>query len=182
MTGASLSNHWSRLESLLETGGLQLHALLVRLTLREEVADDLLQDLFVRLSQSEGFLRAGSPLGYARRATINLAFDWHRKISRAPKIEGLVEEPAAHAASQLDVLIDREDYERILAGVERLSPRSRTCVVLHYIEQLSYVEIAEELGTTPHRVRGVCHKGVRRLQQMMDRKSHSVKTKGGDCP
>jgi RNA polymerase sigma factor (sigma-70 family) len=158
-----------------------LYALLVRLTLREDVADDLLQELSLRLSRSEGFQRAECALGYARRAAIHLAFDWHRKRRREPKIEGLANEPVAHAASPLAMLIDREDCERVLAGVERLSPHSRTCIVLHYIEQLSYAEIAEQLATTPHKVRGVCHKGVRRLQQLMGETANSTKTKGGDA-
>jgi RNA polymerase sigma-70 factor (ECF subfamily) len=158
-----------------------LYALLVRLTLREDVADDLLQELVLRLSRSEGFQRAESPLGYARRAAIHLSFDWHRKRRHERNIEDPSEEQAAHAAGPLAVLIDREDYERVLAGIERLSPLGRTCVVLHYVEQLSYAEIAKQLGTTPHKVRGVCHKGVRRLQQFVGRTSNSAKTKGGNA-
>jgi RNA polymerase sigma factor (sigma-70 family) len=144
-----------------------LYALLVRLTLSEDVADDLLQELVVRLSQSDGFRQADDSLRYARRAAIHLAFDWHRRRKRSGKIEGLLKEPAAAAASPLNMLIAREDYEQILASMKELSALSRTCLVLHYIEHLSYSEIAEQLGKSPHQVRGVCHKGIRRLQQLM---------------
>jgi len=156
-----------------------LYALLVRLTLREDAADDLLQELVVRLSQSDGFLLAESALGYARRAAIHLAFDWHRKRRREGKIGELLEEPAAQAASPLNVLIAREDHERIVAGMERLSALGRTCLVLHYIEQLSYTEIAEQLGATPHQIRAVCHKGIRRLRHVMGAQSDDKK--GGKC-
>ncbi len=144
-----------------------MYALLLRLTLRADVADDLLQELVVRLSQSDGFRQADDSLRYARRAAIHLAFDWHRRKKRLLRTEGLLEEPAAAAASSLNVLIAREDYEQILASINELSALSRTCLVLHYIEHLSYVEIAGQLGKTPHQVRGVCHKGIRRLQQLM---------------
>ena len=174
-----MSDPSNRLESLLDRGGRQLYALLVRLTLREDVADDLLQELFVRLSQSGGFQQADDPLGYARRAAIHLAFDWHRQKKRRGKVESLLEEPAATGASPLNVISAREDFEQVLAAMERLSELSRTCLVLHYIEQLSYLEIAEQLGATPHQVRGVCHKGIRRLQQLMGVAWRGTKRKEG---
>jgi RNA polymerase sigma factor (sigma-70 family) len=158
-----------------------LYALLVRLTLREDVADDLLQELVVRLSQSDGFQQADDPLQYARRAAIHLAFDWHRRKKRQGKVEGLLEEPATATASPLNVLIAREDFEQILASMEQLSELSRTCLVLHYIEQLSYFEIAGQLGTTPHQVRGLCHKGIRRLQQLMGVTRKGPRRKEGNC-
>jgi RNA polymerase sigma factor (sigma-70 family) len=153
-----------------------LYVLLVRLTLRADVADDLLQELVVRLSRSEGFRQADDPLRYARRAAIHLAFDWHRRRKRSAAIERIAEEPAAAEASCHDALVAREDFERILTSMKELSPLIRTCLVLHYIEQLTYFEIARQLGKTSHQVRGLCHKGIRRLQQAM-----GVAAKEGDC-
>ena len=171
-----MSDRWSRLETLLETGGRQLYALFVRLTLREDVADDLLQELLVRLSRSEGFGRADDSLQYARRAAIHLAFDWHRRKKRSAPTDGLVEEPAAADAGCHDALVAREEYERILTSMKDLSPLSRTCLVLHHIEHLSYAEIAGQLGKTSHQIRGLCHKGIRQLQRLM-----GVAAKGEDC-
>jgi RNA polymerase sigma-70 factor, ECF subfamily len=179
--GEPLSNQSKRLESLLDAGGRHLYSLLVRLTLREDVADDLLQELVVRLSQSNGFQQADDPLSYARRVAIHLAFDWYRQKKRQGKIEGLLEEPSAVVVSPLNMLIACEDYKQILANMEQLSELSRTCIVLHYVEQLSYIEIAEQLGTTSHKIRGVCHKGIRRLQQLMGISSKKADTKGGAC-
>ncbi|MBN2578001.1 MAG: sigma-70 family RNA polymerase sigma factor [Pirellulales bacterium] len=160
-----MSQPSTRLEELLETGGRSLYALLVRLTLSEDAADELLQELVVRLSRSEGFQKADHPLAYARRAAIHLAFDRRRQWKHRPKVEPLLEEPESAAKSPLRLLIDREEFENVLAAMERLSSRSRTCLVLHYTEQLSYTEIAEQFSATPHQIRGICHKAVRRLQQ-----------------
>ena len=66
----------------------------------------------MRLSESDGFRQADDSLRYARRAAIHLAFDWHRRKKRLLRTEGLLEEPAAAAASSLNVLIAREDYEK----------------------------------------------------------------------
>lgn len=69
-----------KLLNLLNEHGGRLHKLLVKLTLRRDVAEDLLQDLFLRLSKSKGFHRSPSPERYLFRAAINLAFDWPRTI------------------------------------------------------------------------------------------------------
>jgi hypothetical protein len=57
-----LSDPSKKLWSILESGRRQLYALLMRLPLRENVADDLLQELVVRLSQSNGFQQAEDPV------------------------------------------------------------------------------------------------------------------------
>jgi RNA polymerase sigma factor (sigma-70 family) len=163
----SLSDQSARLLTLVEADGGRLYALLVRLTLREDIADDLLQELVVRLSQSDGFQRADDPFAYARRAAIHLAFDWRRQGKKRRKTESLAEDPAVPAPDLLGRLTDREELEQVLAALERLSPLSRGCVVLHYLEQLSYEEVAEQLDMTPHQVRAACHKGIGRLRRLL---------------
>ena len=109
----------------------------------------------MRLSQSDGFQRADDCFTYARRAAIHLAFDWRRQGRSRRKTGPLAEEPAAPATNLLGKLVDREDLEQVLAALERLSPLSRNCLVLHYMEQLSYIEVADQLHITPHQARGL---------------------------
>jgi len=144
-----------------------LYRLLARLTMREEVADDLMQELVVRLSQSDGFQRADDSFAYARRAAIHLAFDWRRQGKSRRKMGPLAEEPVVPAPNLLGKLADHEELEQVLAVLERLSPLSRNCLVLHYMEQLSYLEVADQLHVTPHQVRAACYKGIRRIQRLM---------------
>ncbi len=162
-----MSDQSTRLSKLVDAAGAGLYRLLARLTLREDVADDLLQELVVRLSQSDGFRRANDALAYARRAAIHLAFDWRRQGKRRRKTEPLAEELAVAPPNLLGQLVDREELERVLAGLDKLSQLSRSCLVLHYMEQLSYAEVAEQLHATPHRVRAACHKGIRRLRKIV---------------
>jgi RNA polymerase sigma factor (sigma-70 family) len=144
-----------------------LYALLTRLTLRRDVADELLQELVVRLAQADGFSRAEDPLAYACRAAIHLAFDWRRQGKRRRRMEPLAEEPAVLPPDALGKLVDREELERVLAAMEHLSPTGRSCLVLHYIEQWSYGEVARQLQMTPQQVRAACHKGIRRIRKLL---------------
>jgi DNA-directed RNA polymerase specialized sigma24 family protein len=74
-----LDEQLARLLEFLENSGPGLHAMLTRLTLREEVAEDLMQELFIRLSKSKAFEKARNRQAYARRCAINLAFDWRQR-------------------------------------------------------------------------------------------------------
>jgi RNA polymerase sigma-70 factor (ECF subfamily) len=158
-----------------------LYRLLARLTMREEVADDLMQELVVRLSQSDGFQQADDSFAYARRAAIHLAFDWRRQGKSRRKTGPLAEEPVVPAPNLLGNLVDHEELEQVLVALERLSTLSRNCLVLHYIEQLSYLEVADQLDVTPHQVRAACHKGIRRIQKLIGgRPSERLKEEASD--
>ena len=55
------SRHKELLE-LLDTSGAELFALLTRLTLREDVAEELMQELFIKLSRSRGLDKAANQM------------------------------------------------------------------------------------------------------------------------
>ncbi|HEV8059150.1 MAG TPA: sigma-70 family RNA polymerase sigma factor [Gemmataceae bacterium] len=146
---------------ILEQHGAQLHALLTRLTLRAGVAEDLLQELFLKLRAANGFGRSANRKAYAFRAAIHLAFDWRR---RQRSTEPLGTELAGGMVAPLDRLIDAEDLERVLDAVEHLSDLARQTMVLRYLQQLDYADIAEQLGKTEHQVRGLCFKALHQLR------------------
>jgi len=151
----------------LATHGPGLHRLLARLTLREDVAEDLLQELFLKLRDSAGFRRADHPAAYARRAAVHLAFDWHRRNDRRPPQAPLPEELPGQEPSGLDALVRREELGGVVRCLGELPEASRDCLVLHYLEQEPYEEIARALGKTPHQVRALCHKGIARLRLLL---------------
>src|SRR5580765_1950033 len=68
----------NELLGMLERHGAELHALFARITLRADVAEDLLQDLFLKLRNAEGFARAANRKAYLFQSAIHLAFDWRR--------------------------------------------------------------------------------------------------------
>ena len=80
---------------LLEKSGASLYALLTRLTLREDIAEELMQELFIKLRNSRGRARVANWDAYARRAAINLAFDWRRAHKRTGLRLEQVREPAS---------------------------------------------------------------------------------------
>jgi RNA polymerase sigma-70 factor (ECF subfamily) len=163
------------LARLLADQGPVLHALLWRLTLRHDAADDLLQELFLKLYDSGGFHGSSNPPAYLRRAAINLALDWRRSVRRQPV--GTLDpqfDGTDRGRSPVDVLADAESLERILNAAAELGELSREAFVMRYVQQDSFEAIAGALSRTPHQARALCHHAVRQVRQRLNPTSGPV--------
>ena len=163
--GSSVSDRRTELLELLDRSGASLFALLTRLTLREDVAEELMQELFLRLHGTREQGGIDCWYAYARRTAINLAFDWRRRqrnCRSCPLDESL--ELTAPVGLPLSRLIEAEELEQVLAALGRLRGVSREAFVLRYIQQESYEEIARQLGKTPHHVRALCSRAMNTLR------------------
>ncbi len=162
-----MSDRQTELLELLEKSGAGLYALLTRLTLREDVAEELMQELFLKLNAAKDHGGIDCWHAYARRTAINLAFDWRRrqKIRRACSLDGMLER-ASEDRAPLSRLIESEELEQVLAAIGRLHGASREAFVLRYIQQDSYEQIAEQLGKTVHQVRALCFRAMSTLRSV----------------
>ena len=75
-----------------------------------------------------------------------------------------IEVPAAATASPLLALESREQRQALLAAIDALPENYRVALVLKYYGELSYDEIAEELGTTRNNVAVLLHRAKRELR------------------
>jgi RNA polymerase sigma factor (sigma-70 family) len=156
-----------KLLELLDKSGATLLRLLTRLTLNEHIAEDLMQELFIKLGSSGYFENITDLDAYAYRAAVNLAFDWRRKNRQTIMSIEQISEPASEEISPLDSTIRTEELEEILNAVGQLEGASRDAFVMRHIEQQPYETIAKILGQTEHQVRALCHKGINRLRQLL---------------
>ena len=152
---------------LLDRSGARLYTLLTRLTLREDAAEELMQELFLRLSNSRGFAKSTSRDAYAKRTAINLAFDWRRKSKHKANGQEYAYEVIANDGSPLSKIIKTEELEEMLNAIEKLNEKGRQAIVMRYIQQQSYENIAEQIGKTPHHARALCSKALIRLREIM---------------
>ena len=152
---------------LLDTSGEHLHRLLGRLTRRQDVIGDLLQELFIRLSNSSAFDKADDPFAYAYRAAINLAFEWRRKQKSMCQITQENCPSSKDNPSALGKMIQAEELEQVLDAASKLSDLARDVVVMHYIEQDSYEEIGRHLDKKPQYMRALCAKAMAELREML---------------
>lgn len=172
-----MSSRHDELIELLDKSGAGLFALLTRLTLRQDVAEELMQELFIKLSHSRGPNKAANWDAYARKAAINLAFDWRRNRARSAlrvqrsafedAAQGMNIEQDSDGESPLVKLIHSEELQETLDAIDRLNRVSRQVLVMRYIEQKSYDDIAQQLGKTSHHVRALCSRALSRLRDIL---------------
>lgn len=158
----------TKLLEFLDRSGASLFALLTRLTLREDVAEELMQELFLKLDNALPQATVDSWYAYARRAAINLAFDRRRRQRRRQTVplDG-VGEPVSCARGPVDDLLQAEEFEQVLAAVGRLKGASREVFVMRHLQQDSYEDIAAQLGKTPHQVRALCFRAMKDVRNTL---------------
>jgi RNA polymerase sigma factor (sigma-70 family) len=125
----------------------RVYATAARIVHRHDVADDVVQEAFLRAHQNLARFDLARPFGpWICRIAANLAVNHVRSpISRE---EGL---PEAHAEtpsagpSPLVGVLDQEARAQLARAMEALSADQRAVFVLRVFDELSYKEIAESL-------------------------------------
>ncbi len=172
-----MKNRHEKLVELLEKSGATFYRLLTRLTLREDVAEELMQELFIKLSNTNDLNDVKNLSAYARRAAINLAFDWRRSNKHNHLGLDRLQEPASNDNSPLANMVQTEQLEQVLETIDRLNKASREVLVMRYIEEQSTDDIAEQLRKTPHQVRALCSKAMKHLRDILESNKSSLSGK-----
>jgi RNA polymerase sigma-70 factor (ECF subfamily) len=133
-----------------------------RLTGNRHDAEDLTQEVFVRVFRSLHTYTPGTFEGWLHRITTNLFLDQARRKQRI-RFDSLSDERAARLASPTaapdTAYVDGTFDDDVEAALGALPPDFRAAVVLCDIEGLSYEEIADILGAKIGTVRSRIHRG-----------------------
>src|SRR5580704_10752262 len=140
----------------------RVYRLAYRLTGNQHDAEDLTQEVFVRVFRSLAEYTPGTFEGWLHRITTNLFLDMARRRQRI-RFEALPEDVADRLAStevRSDVAFTNNQLDpEIQAALDELPPDFRAAVVLCDLEQLSYEEIAATLNVKVGTVRSRIHRG-----------------------
>ena len=146
----------------------RVYRLAYRLTGNRPDAEDLTQEVFIRVFRSLSTYVPGTFEGWLHRITTNLFLDQARRRGRIRM------EPLGDAAGALPSSAEGGSPERgfehanldidVQAALDALSPGFRAAVVLCDIEGLSYEEIATTLGVSLGTVRSRIHRGRAQLR------------------
>ena len=149
----------------------RVYRLAYRLTGNTHDAEDLTQEVFVRVFRSLSSYTPGTFEGWLHRITTNLFLDMARRRQRI-RFEGLGDETAARLGdggrSPADAFDDRHLDGDIQAALKALAPEYRAAVILCDIEGLSYEEIAAALGIKLGTVRSRIHRGRAQLRAALE--------------
>ena len=150
--------------------GPRVYRLAYRLTGNQHDAEDLTQEVFVRVFRSLSQYTPGSMEGWLHRITTNLFLDQVRRKARI-RFDGLPEDAADRLATREPgpaQLIDDRAYDAdVQEALDALHPDFRVGVVLCDVEGMSYEEISDVLGIKLGTVRSRIHRGRAALREAL---------------
>lgn len=123
-----------------------------------EDADDLVQDVFLRLQQS----RAREPIVDIERYLFTVAHNIlvsqrRRQAARGRGLHQPLDE-ASEPPNELSperILVGRQDFARLVRAVGELPPRARVAFRLRHFESLSQIAIAKRMGVSSEAVKAL---------------------------
>ncbi|WP_293781712.1 RNA polymerase sigma factor SigE [uncultured Aeromicrobium sp.] len=162
-----MESHTPQWDEIVEEHSAQVYRLAYRLTGNRQDAEDLMQDVFVRVFNSLDSYEPGNFAGWVHRITTNLFLDKARKAQRHkthPLFDGAEERmPSADVLPEY-VVHDAGFDPDIEAALAALPREFRVAVVLCDVEGLSYEEISDVLGVKLGTVRSRIHRGRAQLR------------------
>ncbi|POY37912.1 RNA polymerase subunit sigma-70 [Solitalea longa] len=144
----------------------------IRLTKSEDVALEIVQDVFLKIwSVREKLVEVDSFGGYLSRIVRNHALNTLRQIARQAKSLAVVpidsedfEDPTA--CNLTDQQLDYNQALFVLKGaLESLAPQQKLVYQLCHIEGLKYEEAAQALNISPETVRAHMKKALSKIRE-----------------
>lgn len=128
------------------------------------VAEDIVQDAFIRVAGRLTHLRAPEAFdAYLRRAVVNLSKNhFRRRALERTFVQRHRPEEAITGPEPLVV-----EREVVMAALAELPPKQRAAIVLRYYEDLHEDSIADLLRVRPATVRSLVARGSERLRSRL---------------
>src|SRR5947209_7660340 len=164
-------------EEIVQTYSRRIYNLAYRFTSRADTAEDLTQEVFIRVYRSldQYNPKQGDLQNWLMRLARNLIIDDYRKRQRAPQdtAAGDLEDHTYHlraAGGSVQREMERRELGvQVQAGIDKLSLDLRTCVILRDIEELSYQEIVDLLKIPEGTVKSRMNRGRIELAKILRR-------------
>jgi RNA polymerase sigma-70 factor (ECF subfamily) len=164
-------------EEIVTTFSRRIFNLAYRFTSSVDAAEDLTQEVFVRIYRTldQYDAKHGDLSNWLMRLARNLIIDDYRHRQRNPQdsMADDVEDHVFHLRSvggSVHKEIERRELARqVQEGIDKLPPDLRTCVILRDIEELSYQEIVDLLKIPEGTVKSRINRGRIELAKILRR-------------
>ena len=146
-------------------------------TLTSDECQDLAQEILLQAWQSlPNFEGKASPATWFYRVALHTAMNWHRKDKpRRSRQQPLlaVQVLAPPGADSAEQALQRETVEQLYHAIHQL-PKADAALVLLYLDDLSYREMAEVLGISESNVGVKLNRAKKALSALMNGQSHEA--------
>lgn len=178
-----LSGDETAWEQLVRAHTRQVYGLCYRFTGSGAEAQDLTQDVFLRVYRTiKSFRSAEGSFGtWLARVTRNLLIDHYRRTRQERVTDSIedqlpvLEQEGAGAAVRPDhAVAGREASEMLQAALQKLSPDLREAVILRDLQEMEYREIAGALSIPEGTVKSRINRGRAELARLLRKQKLAV--------
>ena len=156
--------------ALYDATAAKLYGVILRILRRRDLADEILQDVYVRIWQHAGDFDAAraSPITWMASIARNRAIDEARKrghlsIEDTPAASE-VADPQALAS---DVLETSDELRRLEACLDALGAEKKALVKLAYLEGMTRQELADRSGQPVATIKTWLHRSLKQLKDCL---------------
>lgn len=169
-------------EQLVRENTRRVYGLCYRFTGRDAEAQDLTQDVFLRVYRALGSFRAteGAFTTWLARLTRNLLIDNYRR-TRNERVTDSIDEQMPRvergfvSVSRPDsALAGREASELLQAALNKLSPELRETIIMRDLQEMEYREIAEVLEIPEGTVKSRLNRGRAELARLLKKYREAI--------
>ena len=125
------------------------------------VAEDLVQEAFVRIYRAGARADEAGIGAYARRTVVNLNRSAFRRRQREHDVYARAGATGGVAPP------DASARDEVWTAILTLSPRQRACVALRYYEDMSEKDVAEALGMSPGAVKKQTSRAMEKMRGLL---------------
>jgi RNA polymerase sigma-70 factor, ECF subfamily len=169
-------------EELVRVHTRKVYSVCYRFTGGDSEAQDLTQEVFLRVFRSLRSYRPGEgSFGvWLNRLTRNLLIDHYRRTRHERNTDSLeaqlprIEESTALSSRADGMLAGREASELLQGALQKLSPELRETVILRDVEEMEYREIAQVLQVPEGTVKSRLNRGRAELARILRRHQAAV--------
>lgn len=110
----------------------------------------------------------------------NLVIDFYRKRGNPPESLDAQGEDEIVIADRTDLTLEEKmmlkgDMEEIEEALRHLKDMFREVIVLHYLNELSLIEVSEVVQKSPGAVRVILHRGLKTLKELLEKNKKNKK-------
>lgn len=170
LTPALLAAYLERREDLKRYFALRLGS--------AEAAEDLVQDIYFKVSAGAALGEIGNPAAFLYRLGTNLMLDRLKQQRRATARDtswaqvqtvAIGGEAAVDAPPADEALVQRQRLARMLAALDELPPACRRAFRLHKLDGLSHAETAAAMGVSKSTIEKHIGAALKHLLKALDR-------------
>jgi RNA polymerase sigma-70 factor (ECF subfamily) len=156
-------------EDIIDAHYASIYRLLLFLTRDANVAEDMTQEVFASAwAAIEGFRGDASVKTWLRRIAYNLFLDAQRRHKREASLAGkMVKSESGVTADPLSRIMTDEHLCRMYGALGDLEDQDRAILLLHYLDGLSYREMARVLHQPAGTLKWMTHHALEKLRALV---------------